>query len=38
VRQRPALSSLLLGIPDLQAFNKTCCRELGAPPRTIRGG
>lgn len=26
-----------VGIPDLQAFNKTCRRELGAAPRTIRG-
>lgn len=25
-----------VGIPDLQAFNKTCRRELGASPRTLR--
>jgi transcriptional regulator GlxA family with amidase domain len=25
-----------VGIPDLQAFNKTCRRELGASPRGIR--
>lgn len=25
-----------VGIPDLQAFNKTCRRELGASPTTIR--
>lgn len=25
-----------VGIPDLQAFNKTCRRELGASPRAIR--
>jgi AraC-like DNA-binding protein len=28
----------LVGIPDLQAFNKTCRRELGAAPRGVRGG
>jgi AraC family transcriptional regulator len=27
-----------VGIPDLQAFNKACRRELGASPRTIRAG
>lgn len=26
-----------VGIPDLQAFNKACRRELGAPPRAVRG-
>ncbi|MEU8890521.1 AraC family transcriptional regulator [Streptomyces sp. NPDC048442] len=26
----------VVGIPDLQAFNKACRRELGACPRTIR--
>ncbi|MFI6326383.1 helix-turn-helix domain-containing protein [Nonomuraea sp. NPDC050556] len=26
-----------IGIPDLQAFNKTCRRELGAAPRVVRG-
>jgi hypothetical protein len=26
-----------VGIPDLQAFNKTCHRELGTSPRTVRG-
>lgn len=25
-----------VGIPDLQAFNKTCRRTLGAPPRAVR--
>jgi hypothetical protein len=25
-----------MGIPDLQAFNKACRRELGAAPRAIR--
>ena len=24
-------------IPDLQAFNKVCRRELGASPRALRG-
>lgn len=27
-----------VGIPDLQAFNKACRRELGASPRAIRAG
>ncbi|MFD5317048.1 helix-turn-helix domain-containing protein [Streptomyces sp. NPDC127098] len=27
-----------VGIPDLQAFNKACRRELGASPRTVRHG
>ncbi|MFI9460831.1 helix-turn-helix domain-containing protein [Streptomyces xiamenensis] len=27
-----------VGIPDLQAFNKACRRELGAGPRDIRAG
>ena len=35
VRQRPAGA---VRHPERQAFNKTCRRELGAPPRTIRGG
>jgi AraC family transcriptional regulator len=26
-----------VGIPDLQAFNKACRRELGASPRALRG-
>jgi AraC-like DNA-binding protein len=26
-----------VGLPDLQAFNKTCRREFGVPPRRIRG-
>jgi AraC family transcriptional regulator len=26
-----------IGIPDLQAFNKACRREFGAPPRAVRG-
>lgn len=26
-----------VGIPDLQAFNKACRRELGASPRAVRG-
>lgn len=26
-----------VGIPDLQAFNKVCRRELGAAPRALRG-
>lgn len=26
-----------VGIPDLQAFNKACRRELGASPREVRG-
>ncbi|WP_199547417.1 helix-turn-helix transcriptional regulator [Streptomyces sp. N35] len=32
----PAIAATV-GIPDLQAFNKACRRELGASPRTIRG-
>ncbi|WP_411109082.1 helix-turn-helix transcriptional regulator [Streptomyces sp. c-19] len=31
----PAVAAAV-GIPDLQAFNKTCRRELGASPRAIR--
>ncbi|MFI5730327.1 helix-turn-helix domain-containing protein [Kribbella sp. NPDC051587] len=31
----PAVAASV-GIPDLQAFNKTCHRELGASPRAIR--
>jgi AraC family transcriptional regulator len=31
----PAVAASV-GIPDLQAFNKTCRRELGASPRAIR--
>lgn len=31
----PAVAASV-GIPDLQAFNKACRRELGAAPRTIR--
>jgi AraC family transcriptional regulator len=31
----PAVAASV-GIPDLQAFNKACRRELGAPPRAIR--
>jgi AraC family transcriptional regulator len=31
----PAIATSV-GIPDLQAFNKTCRRELGASPRAIR--
>ncbi|MGI5460836.1 helix-turn-helix domain-containing protein [Streptomyces sp. CA-249302] len=31
----PAIAATV-GIPDLQAFNKTCHRELGASPRTVR--
>lgn len=27
-----------VGIPDLQAFNKACRRELGASPRAVREG
>jgi AraC family transcriptional regulator len=27
-----------VGIGDLQAFNKACRRELGAPPRAVRAG
>ncbi|MFH8623139.1 helix-turn-helix transcriptional regulator [Streptomyces vietnamensis] len=33
----PAVAASV-GIPDLQAFNKTCRRELGASPRGIRAG
>jgi AraC-like DNA-binding protein len=33
----PAIATSV-GIPDLQAFNKTCHRELGASPRAIRNG
>ena len=32
----PAVAASV-GIPDLQAFNKACRRELGAPPRVLRG-
>ncbi|MFF4833294.1 helix-turn-helix transcriptional regulator [Streptomyces sp. NPDC001315] len=32
----PAVAAAV-GIPDLQAFNKACHRELGAGPRAIRG-
>ncbi|MET8945235.1 AraC family transcriptional regulator [Streptomyces sp. NPDC004542] len=31
----PAIAAAV-GIPDLQAFNKTCRRELGASPRAVR--
>ncbi|MEU6357590.1 helix-turn-helix domain-containing protein, partial [Streptomyces sp. NPDC047072] len=31
----PAIAATV-GIPDLQAFNKTCRRELGAAPRAVR--
>jgi len=31
----PAIAASV-GIPDLQAFNKACRRELGAPPRRLR--
>ncbi|MFF0163979.1 helix-turn-helix domain-containing protein [Streptomyces sp. NPDC005263] len=31
----PAIAATV-GIPDLQAFNKTCRRELGSSPRAIR--
>jgi AraC-like DNA-binding protein len=31
----PAIAATV-GIPDLQAFNKTCRRELGASPRSVR--
>lgn len=31
----PAIAAAV-GIPDLQAFNKACRRELGAPPRALR--
>lgn len=33
----PAIAASV-GIPDLQAFNKTCRRELGASPRVVRNG
>jgi AraC-like DNA-binding protein len=33
----PAVAAAV-GIADLQAFNKTCRRELGASPRAIRAG
>lgn len=33
-----ATIAALVGIPDLQAFNKACRRELGASPRAIRAG
>ena len=33
----PAIAASV-GIPDLQAFNKACRRELGASPRGIRDG
>jgi AraC-like DNA-binding protein len=32
----PAVAASV-GIPDLQAFNKACRRELGASPRSLRG-
>jgi AraC family transcriptional regulator len=32
----PAVAASV-GIPDLQAFNKACRRELGAAPRVLRG-
>ncbi|MEU8222719.1 helix-turn-helix domain-containing protein [Kribbella sp. NPDC048915] len=32
----PAIAASV-GIPDLQAFNKTCRRELGRSPRAVRG-
>jgi len=32
----PAIAATV-GIPDLQAFNKACRRELGASPRAVRG-
>jgi AraC-like DNA-binding protein len=31
----PAIAATV-GIPDLQAFDKTCRRELGASPRAVR--
>jgi transcriptional regulator GlxA family with amidase domain len=31
----PAIAAAV-GISDLQAFNKTCRRELGASPRAVR--
>ncbi|GHA35500.1 hypothetical protein GCM10010372_39650 [Streptomyces tauricus] len=33
----PAVAASV-GIPDLQAFNKACRRELGGSPRALRGG
>ncbi|MFH8467767.1 helix-turn-helix domain-containing protein [Streptomyces sp. NPDC017991] len=33
----PAVAASV-GIPDLQAFNKACRRELGGSPRSLRGG
>ncbi|GAA3555258.1 helix-turn-helix transcriptional regulator [Kribbella ginsengisoli] len=33
----PAIAATV-GIPDLQAFNKTCHRELGGAPRAVRAG
>lgn len=33
----PAVAATV-GIPDLQAFNKTCHRELGGSPRAVRAG
>jgi AraC family transcriptional regulator len=33
----PAVAASV-GIPDLQAFNKACRRDLGAPPRAVRAG
>jgi transcriptional regulator GlxA family with amidase domain len=33
----PAIAASV-GIPDLQAFNKTCHRELGGAPRAVRAG
>jgi transcriptional regulator GlxA family with amidase domain len=33
----PAVAAAV-GIGDLQAFNKTCRRELGASPRAVRAG
>jgi AraC-like DNA-binding protein len=33
----PAIAATV-GIPDLQAFNKSCRKELGASPRALRAG
>jgi AraC-like DNA-binding protein len=33
----PAIAAAV-GIPDLQAFNKSCRKELGASPRALRAG
>ena len=33
----PAVAASV-GIPDLQAFNKACHRELGGSPRAVRAG